>query len=339
MLVGLSLLVASLAFCFYKVQPTLWALPWLTKTIEAAPKSDEKPEEIELKEIKETKKDDNAPKPETTGREQEKSINGTLKQRTKADVDRAAMPPPSFIRSPPPVVATAPSLQVPASGATPPTLSIPDEEEYERPSFPALNSAQRAGGQRTQPPTLNTPTIQKQPPLRSINGPANPSPSALRAPPSRGMMPPPARGASSGLAPPPTHTAIPTKPRMKVELTPGHSPLDWATLTSSGKNLRGVPENLPYLKVPLKELRNHNGRKGRDAWTVLGGRVYNITPYLPYHPGGEEELLKCAGRNGDKLFNEVHPWVNWEGMLQACLVGIAVKDEEVVRRNELEDMD
>lgn len=34
-----------------------------------------------------------------------------------------------------------------------------------------------------------------------------------------------------------------------------------------------------------------------------------------------------AGRDGTRLFGEVHPWVNWEGMLEACLVGIAVEEE------------
>jgi cytochrome b involved in lipid metabolism len=72
---------------------------------------------------------------------------------------------------------------------------------------------------------------------------------------------------------------------------------------------------------------------------VLGGKVYNITPYLPYHPGGEPELMKCAGRDGTKLFTEVHPWVNWEGMLGACLIGIAVGEAETSKTSALEDMD
>jgi cytochrome b involved in lipid metabolism len=75
-------------------------------------------------------------------------------------------------------------------------------------------------------------------------------------------------------------------------------------------------------------LKRQTGRKGKDAWTVLGGRVYNITPYLPFHPGGEPELLRGAGRDGTRLFGEVHPWVNYEGMLAACLVGIYVSEEE-----------
>jgi cytochrome b involved in lipid metabolism len=65
--------------------------------------------------------------------------------------------------------------------------------------------------------------------------------------------------------------------------------------------------------------------------------VYNITPYLPFHPGGKGELMRAAGRDGAALFMEVHPWVNWEGMLGECLVGILVGEAE--ERNELDEMD
>lgn len=72
---------------------------------------------------------------------------------------------------------------------------------------------------------------------------------------------------------------------------------------------------------------------------VLGGKVYNMTPYLPYHPGGEAEILKGAGRDGTRLFGEVHPWVNWEGMLEGCLVGVAVEESEIVSKGTLDEMD
>jgi hypothetical protein len=48
----------------------------------------------------------------------------------------------------------------------------------------------------------------------------------------------------------------------------------------------------------------HN--KKEDAWTAINGKVYNFTPYLPYHPGGEKELMRVAGRDGTKLFCEIH---------------------------------
>jgi cytochrome b involved in lipid metabolism len=103
--------------------------------------------------------------------------------------------------------------------------------------------------------------------------------------------------------------------------------------------MRGLPPSTPYLRVTPSLLRQYTGRKGKDAWTVLSGNVYNITPYIPYHPGGEPELLRAAGRDGTKLFGEVHPWVNWEGMLAPCLVGIAVAEEEIRVQSPLEDMD
>ena len=83
-------------------------------------------------------------------------------------------------------------------------------------------------------------------------------------------------------------------------------------------------------------LKKQNGRKGNDAWMVLGGRVYNVTPYAKYHPGGVPELMRGAGKDGTKLFGEVHPWVNYEGMLQACLVGVYVGEDE---KSAMDDMD
>ena len=35
------------------------------------------------------------------------------------------------------------------------------------------------------------------------------------------------------------------------------------------------------------------------------GCVYNITPYLEYHPGGIPEIMKGAGIDATQLFNEV----------------------------------
>jgi len=122
---------------------------------------------------------------------------------------------------------------------------------------------------------------------------------------------------------------VPAKPSRAVVLSPGHSPLDWARLSGGPTaDLRGLPPGTPYLRVTPSMLKKMTGRKGKDAWTVLGGRAYNITPYLPFHPGGEPELLRSAGRDGTRLFGEIHPWVNYEGMLAACLVGIFVPEEK-----------
>jgi cytochrome b involved in lipid metabolism len=88
-------------------------------------------------------------------------------------------------------------------------------------------------------------------------------------------------------------------------------------------------------------LKAKNGRKGNPAWSSYQGKVYNISPYLPYHPGGEGELRRAAGKDGGKLFHDVHPWVNWENMLDGCMVGIMVSegDGDSNLTSSLDDMD
>lgn len=110
--------------------------------------------------------------------------------------------------------------------------------------------------------------------------------------------------------------------RRKVALEPGCSPLDWAHLNSSGKNLRGIePHEFP-LRVNKDVLKLH--KQQNDCWTVLKGKVYNITPYVKFHPGGVEEIMKCAGKDGTALFNKYHAWVNFERMLENCFIGFYV---------------
>ena len=113
--------------------------------------------------------------------------------------------------------------------------------------------------------------------------------------------------------------------RKKVVLAPGHSPLDWAALTSKTPKhkLRGVNPNTPpapYVRIPASEMKNHSSQD--DCWTCINGKVYNITPYINFHPGGVEEIMKCAGRDGTALFNKYHSWVNPERLLENCMIGI-----------------
>lgn len=105
--------------------------------------------------------------------------------------------------------------------------------------------------------------------------------------------------------------------RNKVALKPGHSLMDWIRFAKSGKDLTGLRGRL--IEVTQEELQKHNTRD--DCWTCIRGMVYNVTPYMDYHPGGEEELMKAAGIDGTDLFDQVHRWVNYESMLKECLVG------------------
>jgi len=106
-------------------------------------------------------------------------------------------------------------------------------------------------------------------------------------------------------------------PRNKVALKPGHSLMDWIRLGNSGKDLAGTGG--AFLNVTKAQLAEHN--KQNDAWLSIRGKIYNVTSYMDFHPGGCEELMKGVGTDATKLFNEVHAWVNYESILQKCVVG------------------
>ncbi|XP_062322502.1 cytochrome b5 reductase 4 [Osmerus eperlanus] len=123
--------------------------------------------------------------------------------------------------------------------------------------------------------------------------------------------------------------------RNKVALKPGHSLMDWIRVAKSGRDLTGLKGRL--IEVTEEELGRHNTRE--DCWTCIRGMVYNISPYMEFHPGGEEELMKAAGIDGTDLFDQVHRWVNYESMLKECLVGrMAVKSSTGIKAPKKDSM-
>jgi fatty acid desaturase/predicted heme/steroid binding protein len=57
-----------------------------------------------------------------------------------------------------------------------------------------------------------------------------------------------------------------------------------------------------------EELSRHNSE--HDCWVAVDGKVYDITSWLPVHPGGKDMLLFSAGRDITNLFESYHPFTN-----------------------------
>lgn len=51
-----------------------------------------------------------------------------------------------------------------------------------------------------------------------------------------------------------------------------------------------------YTKAQVAE---HSSKT--DCWTIIDGKVYNLTQYIPRHEGGDNILLAC-GKDGTSLF-------------------------------------
>jgi cytochrome b involved in lipid metabolism len=54
----------------------------------------------------------------------------------------------------------------------------------------------------------------------------------------------------------------------------------------------------------LADISVHNSKT--SCWTTVGGKVYDITSYVPRHPGGERNILKVCGKDGTSLFEDQH---------------------------------
>lgn len=111
-------------------------------------------------------------------------------------------------------------------------------------------------------------------------------------------------------------------------LGPGYGLKDWIRFCRRSQDLAGTYGQ--EKKITPSELAKHCTED--DAWTAINGRVYNITPYLKYHPGSVEEVMKGAGKDCTSLFNEHHSYVQYERLLTKCYVGRLVLDASGKRR-------
>ncbi|KAI9342462.1 hypothetical protein DFJ73DRAFT_661498 [Zopfochytrium polystomum] len=132
---------------------------------------------------------------------------------------------------------------------------------------------------------------------------------------------------SSSSSPTSSSSSSSTAPsvRRKIRLEPGHSQMDWTRLKSSGADLRGGVSAIR--RYTLAEVKQHKTKD--DCWMAIAGKVYNVTQYLKFHPGGVGQLMRGAGSDATQLFMKVHSWVNYEHLLgDACLVGYLVPDPD-----------
>mmetsp|Transcript_17009 Transcript_17009/g.31879 ORF Transcript_17009/g.31879 Transcript_17009/m.31879 type:complete len:326 (+) Transcript_17009:52-1029(+) len=140
----------------------------------------------------------------------------------------------------------------------------------------------------------------------------------------------PAAAESAKLLAAPAMAPLPVKSEGKFQKK-GGSQLEFVRMMSLNKN--PVPKLPEGIRLTAEEVAKH--RKPGDAWTIFQGRVYDITSYLDFHPGGKGTIMKGAGKDCTELYNQNHPWVNCDGLIgKLCLGKLelplvdAVKEED-----------
>merc|ERR1712072_1011265 len=63
--------------------------------------------------------------------------------------------------------------------------------------------------------------------------------------------------------------------------------------------------NTQSKKLTGQEVAKHNNRD--DCWVIIHGKAYDVTEFLPEHPGGPKIILKYAGKDGTEEYDPIHP--------------------------------
>ncbi|KAK6341718.1 hypothetical protein TWF696_008785 [Orbilia brochopaga] len=53
------------------------------------------------------------------------------------------------------------------------------------------------------------------------------------------------------------------------------------------------------------EIAKHNS--AASCWVIIHGKAYDVTDFLPEHPGGSKIILKYAGKDATEEFDPIHP--------------------------------
>lgn len=69
--------------------------------------------------------------------------------------------------------------------------------------------------------------------------------------------------------------------------------------SDADENNSDEPENIEQITAATVAMHAEES----DCWTIIGASVYDITSYVPRHPGGDE-ILRACGADGTSLFAE-----------------------------------
>ena len=77
----------------------------------------------------------------------------------------------------------------------------------------------------------------------------------------------------------------------------------------------------------LKEVAQHC--TADSCWMVIFDKVYDLTEFIEYHPGGYEIMLEYGGSDATNAFNEKPHTIEAFDMLEKYLIGELIKQDRM----------
>jgi len=82
-----------------------------------------------------------------------------------------------------------------------------------------------------------------------------------------------------------------------------------------------VPFGVPKQRdITWTEVHNSNA-----FWLVIDGIVYDVTPFIPHHPGGRRILEELRGTDCSEQFRRNHRNVTAQEVVPSCAIGRIVE--------------
>ena len=78
--------------------------------------------------------------------------------------------------------------------------------------------------------------------------------------------------------------------------------------------------------ISWEEIEQHHG-DADTVWTVIHGKVYDVTKFLDEHPGGREIMVENAGLDATDPFDDVGHSQDAHEMLKDYEIGVVDGDD------------
>ncbi|CAL1677193.1 unnamed protein product [Lasius platythorax] len=65
----------------------------------------------------------------------------------------------------------------------------------------------------------------------------------------------------------------------------------------------------------------------KDTWIIIHNNVYDVTPFLNEHPGGEEVLLEQGGTDASEPFEDIGHSTDARQMMESYKIGELIEEE------------
>jgi cytochrome b involved in lipid metabolism len=112
---------------------------------------------------------------------------------------------------------------------------------------------------------------------------------------------------SVSATPTPTQSATPTPsqsatPKASVSATP--TPSQSATQSLSPTKAASPSATIALTKLTSEEVKKHDS--GTSCWSIVYGNVFDLTKWIPKHPGGPAVIRAICGKDGTSAFEGQH---------------------------------